>query len=100
MNKKINTILFVLGATLFNIIIALISFMIFLVIYAKYFMNKLPESSKDWSYSLLLIASLAVSFLVYRIVLKALINKIDIEKYFDPIFARKYRKQNKYIDHS
>jgi len=94
MNKKVNTLLFVLSATIFNIIVAIISFSVFFILYAEFLMNKLPESSKGWSTTLILLASLAVSFMVYRIVLKILIKKVDIEKYFDPIFAKKYRKQN------
>jgi len=93
MSKKTNTLLFILGATLFNVIVAIISFIVFAVLYARFIMNLVPESSHSWSLFLLFLASIAVSFVVYRYVLKFLIKKIDIEKYFDPLFARRYKKK-------
>jgi hypothetical protein len=51
-----------------------------------------PESGRGLVFAFLFIAALVVSFFVYRVVLKLLIKKIEIEKYFDPLFARKYKK--------
>jgi phosphoglycerol transferase MdoB-like AlkP superfamily enzyme len=94
MNKKVNTLLFILCATLFNIIIALVSFIVFVIIYLK-FQMQMPESSRSWAFAVIFLASIGVSFLVYRIVLKHLIEKIDIEKYFDPLFVGKYKGKNR-----
>jgi len=94
MNKKVNTLLFILGATVFNIIIAIISFILLLVFYDRVIIPRIPESGYSWGLTLILLASLAVSFAVYRVVLKYLIKKVEIEKYFDPIFVSKYRKKN------
>ena len=87
MNKKVNTILFVLGATVFNTIVAIVSFLILLFLYGKFLTNIIPSSS-GWVFSLLFIASIAVSIFVYRAVLKYLQKKIDIEQYFDPLFVK------------
>jgi hypothetical protein len=89
MNKKLNTLFFILGATLFNIIVAVLSFLLFLLLYARFIHHLLPEGGQSWSFSLIFIASIAVSFMVYRVVLKYLLNKINIEKYFDPIFVKR-----------
>jgi len=94
MNKKVNTLLFVLGATLFNIIVAIISFILFTLVYAKFIMDLIPESGRGWGFTLIFMAAIAVSFLVYRYVLKFLLSKIDIEKHFDPIFARKHKRKS------
>ena len=91
MNKKINTLLFIICATLFNIIVALVSFIVFTILYIKFLMMQMPETSRSWAFTIIFLAAIGVSFLVYRIVIKHLIGKIEIEKYFDPIFARKYR---------
>jgi len=93
MNKKINTLLFVLGATLFNVIIAIITFILLTLLYINFLMVLLPESGRSWGFTLIFLASLAVSFLVYRFVLKFLITKVEVEKYFDPIFVRKSIKK-------
>ncbi|MCL2185561.1 MAG: leader peptide processing enzyme [Treponema sp.] len=94
MNKKVNTLLFVLGATLFNILIAVISFVLFTIIFINFIAPHIPPSGRSWGFNLILLASLAVSFFVYRIVLKLLISKVNVEKYFDPIFVKKGLKKN------
>ena len=94
MNKKINTLLFILGATLFNIIVAMLSIVVLWILFVVLVAPNIPETSHAMGFSLIFIIAIAVAFLVYRLVLKFLINKIDIEKYFDPIFARKHNKKN------
>jgi len=87
-NKKTNTVLFILGATLFNVIVCIASFLILFFLYARFIHPILPESSQSWSFTVIFIGAIAVSILVYRAVLKVLIKKIDVEKYFDPIFSK------------
>jgi len=94
MNKTINTLLFILCATLFNIIIVLISFITLTLLYLRFLMLQLPEGSRSWAFTAIFLLSIGISFLVYRVVIKYLVNKIEIEKYFDPLFVRKYRKPN------
>jgi hypothetical protein len=93
MNKKMNTLLFIFGATVFNVLVAVISFIGFMFLYARYVMVLVPEESREWGFALIFLLSIAVSFIVYRYLLKFLLKKIDIEKYFDPLFVRKYRKK-------
>jgi len=87
MNKKANTLLFILGATLFNILVTIISFVLLLVIYANLIMRHLPEVAQAWAVVLIFIAAIAISFVAYRLALKLLLKKIPIDKYFDPIFG-------------
>jgi hypothetical protein len=91
MNKKVNTLLFILCATLFNILIALISFIVFTLLYIRFLMMMLPESSRSWGFTSIFLLSIGVSFLVYRVVLKYFLNKIEIEKYFDPLFVSRHK---------
>jgi phosphoglycerol transferase MdoB-like AlkP superfamily enzyme len=93
MNKKVNTLLFILGATLFNVITAVISFILFALFYARFIFTKIPEHSRSWGFILIFLASLAVSFMIYRFVLRFLLTKVKIEDYFDPLFVSKYRKK-------
>ena len=81
-----------LGATLFNIIVAILSFFALLLLYGTYVIPRMSESSQQWGFSIIFLLSLGISFLVYRAVLKFLLTKIEFEKYFDPIFVRKYKK--------
>jgi hypothetical protein len=89
MNKKANTLLFILGATLFNILVTVLCFGLLFFLYAKFIMSHLPEESRVWGFSLSFIAAIVASFIIYRFVLKLLLKKVDMEKYFDPIFGRR-----------
>jgi len=87
MNKKLNTALFILGATLFNILVTVLSFLLLLIAYTRFIMPYLPEGAQAWSFPLIFIAAIAVSFVAYRAALKLLLKKVEMEKYFAPIFA-------------
>jgi len=89
MNKKLNTIFFILGATLFNVLVAVISFVLFTLIYVRFILNLIPEQGRSWGFTLIFLLSIAVSFIVYRFLLKYLLTKVDVDKYFDPIFVRR-----------
>jgi len=92
MNKRVNTILFILGATAFNVIVAVISCIILGLLYYQFLRQFLPEGSVGWALNVIFLSGIAISIFVYRLVLRALLDKIDIEKYFDPIFVRKHKK--------
>ena len=92
MNKKLNTIFFILGATLFNILITVAAILLLLTIYANLLMRRIPESAQIWFILIIFIASIAISYVVYRFVLNYLIKKIDMERYFDPIFSGSRRR--------
>jgi len=95
MSKKTNTLLFILGATAFNILITIVCFLILFVLYAKFLMPSLPEDAAAWGFPVIFIGAIALSFVLYRLILKHLMKKIDFEKYFDPIFGpRKPRPRN------
>ena len=89
MNKKTNTLLFILGGTVFNILITIICFLILLVFYFKLIQPSLPESAAGVALPVIFIGSIVVSFLIYRVVLKIIMKKVNMEKYFDPIFGHR-----------
>jgi uncharacterized membrane protein (DUF485 family) len=87
MSKKTNTLWFILGATAFNILVTVICFVVLLVIYARFLLPMLPESSASWGFPVIFIGAIALSFVLYRIILKQVMKKVDMEKHFDPIFG-------------
>ena len=93
MNKKVNTLLFILCATLFNILITVLSFLLLLLLYVRFIMHLLPESAQAWSFPLIFIAAMVIAFVTYRFAIQLLLKKIAMEKYFDPIFVSRRRKQ-------
>lgn len=91
MSKKTNTLLFILGATVLNVLIMALCFMLLLFIYARLLAPLLPETVQAWGLPLILIGSMALSFVLYRIMLKQLVKRVTMEKYFAPLFSRKKR---------
>ena len=92
MSKKTNTLWFILGATVFNIVSTMIFFIVLLAIFARVFMPNLPESAVAWGIPVIFIGSIALSFVLYRFILKQVMKKVDLEKYLDPIFGYRRRK--------
>jgi phosphoglycerol transferase MdoB-like AlkP superfamily enzyme len=89
MNKKLNTVFFILAATLFNVLVAIISFFLLAIIYLKFLYNLIPEQNNSWIFAVIFLAAIVISFIAYRYLLKYLLKKIDVDKYFDPIFVRR-----------
>ncbi|MDR1900993.1 MAG: leader peptide processing enzyme [Treponema sp.] len=87
MSKKTNTLLFILGATVFNVLVTIICFVALLLVYVRLFVPHIPENGQGWGFPIIFIGAIALSFVIYRLILKKLMKKIDMEKHFDPIFG-------------
>ena len=94
MSKKTNTFVFIILGTVFNVIITVFCFIIFLVIYSNVLYPLLPNSSAAWALPVIFVGSIVVSFFVYRLVMKLFMKKVDVEKNFHPIFGSR-RPPNK-----
>ena len=93
MNKKLNTFLFIICATLLNVIIAVLGFLVLTILYIRFLMPAMPETVQSWIFSFIFISAIVISFVLYRIIFKYLQKKVDVEKYFDPIFSRRGAKK-------
>ena len=91
MTKKANTVVFILAATLFNVLVTIFSFLVLLITYSRFLFSLVPENVSPWIMPVLFVFSIVISFLIYRAVMNVLIKKKNIEKYIDPLFA--FRKQ-------
>jgi ethanolamine transporter EutH len=89
MNKKINSFLFVLGATVLNLLLAVIIFGILLFLFMWFIAPHLSEEVAMWGSIFIFIAAVALSFVVYQIIIKQFTKRVDMEKYFDPILGRR-----------
>ncbi len=91
MNKKINTLLFIVGASILNVILMIIFITIGLAVLAK----TIPENTSPTVASVLIILifllSVAGSFFVYHKAIRIISGKINMDKYFHPIFSSKKR---------
>ena len=89
MNKKVNTVLFLLGATVFNLLIMFILIVLFLMLISAIFRDSLNPNVLSILMIVVFVGSIAASFFIYGRVVKWLSRKIDMEKYFLPLFRRK-----------
>jgi hypothetical protein len=89
MNKKVNTVLFLLGATVFNLLVMFVLIVIFLVLISVIFRGSLNPNVLSILMIVVFIGSIAASFFIYGRVVKWLNRKIDMDKYFIPLFRRK-----------
>jgi hypothetical protein len=87
MSKKTNTLLFILGATVFNILVTIICFLVMLILFVKFIAPMMPETAAAWGFPLIFIGAIALSFVLYRVVIKYLTKRVDVNKYFDPLFG-------------
>ncbi|MFA5571107.1 MAG: leader peptide processing enzyme [Sphaerochaetaceae bacterium] len=85
--KKVNTVLFVLGATLINLIIMVVFLVVGLFIIARLVPQESPLS--QLLLGLVIIGSIGGSFAIYLKVVKKAIERYNLKEHLDPIFFRK-----------
>ena len=87
MNKKLNTVLFLLGATALNLLIMLI--LVIALGAAAYLVTRNMEVNGVVSVItvvVILFGSIGGTFFIYNRLIKWVINKWDLEKYIEPVF--------------
>lgn len=89
MNKKMNTVLFLLGATVFNIVVTIVSFLALIVLYGRLLAPLLPEGLAAWGLPVIFVAAIAIAFAAYRFAVKLLLSKIKAEDVFSPLSSRR-----------
>ena len=89
MNKKVNTAIFLLVATAVNIGIMLIIFIVLMVL-----VTMISGQNAQLAQALYIIsffAAIVATFFIYNVLIKFFQKKVDMDKYFHPIFKRKSR---------
>lgn len=89
MNKKLNTLLFILAASVLNIVLIILLFLLFLAVVGAL----LPESASNSTVQLLMLAAFIISVVgshtIYSMLIRLLSKRIDMDRYFHPIFRKK-----------
>ncbi len=86
MNKKVNTVLFILGATFVNILTMLAILLLGLYLVSVLLSETARESAGQFVFILLFLLAIGGSFFVYNRLIKYVSKKFDMDKYFQPIF--------------
>ena len=93
MNKKLNTVYFLLGATVLNLLI-LVLLAVVLGISVGFIYQKLGVDSQGLSLLAVLIilfGSIAGTFFLYSRIIKWVVKKWNLDNYIEPIFRLKKR---------
>ncbi len=89
MNKKVNTVLFIIGATIGNVLFMTIVFLVLFILFGRFLAPVLPPTADQIAVVIIFVGSIVLTYFAYHQVIKMLTNRVDMEKYFDPIFKRK-----------
>ncbi len=84
MNKKLNTAIFLVAATVVNIGIMLAVFVALLVLVTLIARDNAQLTSILWVVSFFV--AIVATFFLYSVVMKLFQKKVDMDKYFHPIF--------------
>jgi len=90
MNKKVNTILFLIGMTAVNVLLIGISAFVLLFLYGRFFVQLMPEQTQSIMPTILILASIVIAFFSYRAIMQWVVKKVDLDKYLDPLFRSRY----------
>lgn len=89
MNKRLNTVLFILGATVFNILVMIVVFFILMVLFARFLAPSLSPGANQIILLLLFVASVAGTYVLYHRLMRWATAKYNLEAYMAPIFGKK-----------
>lgn len=86
MNKKANTALFIVGATIANILLMFVLIIIGIVLIRLIFPHPQNSQLVVLLFLVVFLGSIAGSFFIYHRVVQFISKRVDMEKYFHPIF--------------
>ncbi|MDC7232291.1 MAG: leader peptide processing enzyme [Spirochaetales bacterium] len=92
MNKKLNTVLFMIGGTILNILLMLALFVLFLFLGNKVLTPETASNIKMLVFLLIIGFSVVGSFFLYSRIVKFITKKWNLEEYMHPLFSGKRRQ--------
>jgi hypothetical protein len=92
-NKKANTVFFMLLMTVLNIVIAVFWIVLLLFVYAKLFSRITPEQIVGLIIPLIFIVALVLTFFCYRALTNLIMKKVNLDDKLEPLFKFGRRKR-------
>ncbi len=89
MNKRLNTVFFVIGATIFNLFSMAVIFIALFMLYARFIGPALSPRMNQFLTLWLFFGSVVLAYWVYSRIIRWAEQRVDFHKYLEPIFARK-----------
>ncbi|HKK48005.1 MAG TPA: hypothetical protein VJ932_02855 [Alkalispirochaeta sp.] len=91
MNKRLNSVLFILAATVANIISMVVIFGILMVLFARFLAPHLAPGANQIILLVLFVGSVVITYVMYHRLMKWLAEKYPLQDYFGPLFGRSKR---------
>lgn len=88
MNRRLNTVLFVLGATVVNIVVMTLIFLVLLVLFARFVAPGLPTTVNQIMFLVIFLVSVVSAYVFYHQFMRYLGKRYDLAKYFGPLFGK------------
>jgi hypothetical protein len=95
MNKKLNTTLFFIVASLAHLLIVGVIATALFVVWVLAFLRWVPGPTTLLALVVILVAALVGSFPIYRRLVQWFQKKVDMDKYFDPIVKLPTRRSTR-----
>ena len=95
MNKKLNTALFFLVATVINVALVMVMALAIFIPYALFVAPHVTGAINLGALILVVLGSMAGSLPIYRQLILWFQKKVDMEKYFDPIVRPSSKKRGR-----
>ena len=89
MNKKLNTILFIIGATILNVVLIIVVWVGLMRVTQVIIGAELYDQIFKNIIVVFMLLALVISFFLYRMIMKRVEKRIDMDKYFEPFFRRR-----------
>lgn len=86
MNKRLNTVFFILGATVINLLLMLIFISLGLFLVSRFLTDNTSAEVGQVILLVVFIGALVLAFFVYNKLTKFIINKYNLEQYMAPLF--------------
>jgi membrane protein YdbS with pleckstrin-like domain len=93
MNKRVNTVLFILAATVANILVMMVIFLLLFVLFGRFLAPQIPPNIGVYVLMVLFVLSIVATYFIYHRAVRWLSSKYELEKYFGPIFPRRGDKK-------
>ena len=85
MNKKINSALFILGATVVNVLLMLVIFVALLVLHLRFLAPMLSDELAQILLIVIFFGTIVLTYVLYNWLMKLFAKRVDMDKYFDPL---------------
>jgi hypothetical protein len=89
MNKKLNTVLFLLAATVLNIFLILVLMLAGLYLVGVVAGDSIGRNAAGFAFFAVFIFAIGGSLFLYHRIVKLISKKIDMDTYFHPIIGRR-----------